>query len=59
MHHAINEYQLRLDAQRFLWPVNYIALFILRGSFILHLIKKIAMSIEHATTLQANNTRVV
>ena len=27
--YAINEYQLRLDAQHFLWPVNYIALFIL------------------------------
>ena len=24
MHHAINEYQLRLDVQRFLWPVYYI-----------------------------------
>ena len=23
-HHAINEYQLRLDVQRFLWPVYYI-----------------------------------
>ena len=31
--HAINEYQLRLDVQRVLelWPVNYIALFILAG----------------------------
>ena len=26
MHHAINEYQLRLDVQRFLWPVYYIAI---------------------------------
>ena len=26
MHHAINEYQLRLDVQCFLWPVNYITL---------------------------------
>jgi len=24
MHHAVNEYQLRLDVQWFLWPVNYI-----------------------------------
>ena len=24
MHHAINEYQLRLDVQRFLWPAYYI-----------------------------------
>ena len=24
MHHAINEYQLRLDVQDFLWPVYYI-----------------------------------
>ena len=29
MHHAINEYQLRLDVQRFLWPVYYIGLYIL------------------------------
>ena len=34
VHHAINEYQLRLDVQRFLWPAYYI---ILRGSFTLHL----------------------
>ena len=27
MHHAINAQQLRLDVQRFLWPVNYIALY--------------------------------
>ena len=26
VHHAINEYQLRLDVQRFLWPVYYTAL---------------------------------
>ena len=26
MHHAINEYQLRLDVQRFLWPVYYIVI---------------------------------
>ena len=25
--HAINEYQLRLDVQRFLWPVYYIRLY--------------------------------
>ena len=31
VHHAINEYQLSLDVQRFLWPVYYI---ILPGSFI-------------------------
>ena len=24
MHHAINEYQLRLDVQRFLWPAYYL-----------------------------------
>ena len=24
MHHAVNGYQLRLDVQWFLWPVNYI-----------------------------------
>ena len=30
MHHTINEYQLRLDVQHFLWPVYYIV--ILRGS---------------------------
>ena len=24
MHHAINEYQLRLDVQCFLWPVYYL-----------------------------------
>ena len=29
MHHDINKYQLRLDVQRFLWPVYYIGLFIL------------------------------
>ena len=29
MHHAINEYQLRLDVQRFLWPVYYISYIIL------------------------------
>ena len=29
VHHAINEYQLGLDVQRFLWPVYYIKLFIL------------------------------
>ena len=28
VYHAINEYQLRLDVQRFLWPVYYIALII-------------------------------
>ena len=28
----INEDQLRLDVQRFLWPVYYIGLFILCGS---------------------------
>ena len=27
-HHAINEYQLRLDVQCFLWPVYYIRLYI-------------------------------
>ena len=27
MYHAINEYQLRLDVQCFLWPVNYIILY--------------------------------
>ena len=27
MDYVINEYQVRLDAQRFLWPVNYIALY--------------------------------
>ena len=27
VHHAINEYQLGLDVQRFLWPVNYIILY--------------------------------
>ena len=27
MHHAINEYQLRLDVQHFLWPVYYIILY--------------------------------
>ena len=27
MHHAINEYQIRLDVQRFLWPMYYIDLF--------------------------------
>ena len=32
MHHAINEYQLRLDVQHFLWPVYYIT-----WSFKLHL----------------------
>ena len=26
-HHAINEYQLRLDVQCFLWPVYYIRLY--------------------------------
>ena len=31
VHHAINEYQLSLDVQCFLWPVYYI---ILPGSFI-------------------------
>ena len=39
--YAINEYQLRLDAQCILWPVYYIIdlhyIFILRGSFKLHL----------------------
>ena len=29
MHHAINDYQLRLEVQRFLWPVDYIAIYIL------------------------------
>ena len=29
MHHAINECQLRLDVQRFLWPVYYISYIIL------------------------------
>ena len=28
-HHAINEYQLRLDVQCFLWPVYYIQLYLL------------------------------
>ena len=28
-HSWVNEYQLRLDVQRFLWPVNYIALYII------------------------------
>ena len=39
VHHDINEYQLRLDVQRFLWPVYYITyLFIyLRGSYLSHL----------------------
>ena len=27
-YHAINEYQLRLDVQCFLWPVYYIRLYI-------------------------------
>ena len=26
MHHDINKYQLRLDVQRFLWPVYYIVI---------------------------------
>ena len=36
---TINEYQLRLDVQHFLWPAHYIILhvFILRESFKLHL----------------------
>ena len=29
MYHAINEYQLRLDVQRFFWPVCYISYVIL------------------------------
>ena len=28
VHHAINEYQLRLDVQRFLWPVNYLFIYL-------------------------------
>ena len=27
VHHAINEYQFRLDVQRFLWPAYYIMLY--------------------------------
>ena len=37
VHRAINEYQLRLDVQRFLWTVNYIKYITLHGSFKLHL----------------------
>ena len=33
----INKYQIRLDVQSLLWPVYYIVLFILSGSFKLHL----------------------
>ena len=37
VHHAINEYQLGLDVQHFLWPVYYIVILIilnyLHGSF--------------------------
>ena len=29
MHHAINEYQLGLDVQSFLWPVYYLSYIIL------------------------------
>ena len=32
MHHAINEYQLRLNVQRFLWPVYYIVYYIILSS---------------------------
>ena len=32
MHHAINRYQLRLDVQRFLWPVYIVILYYLHGS---------------------------
>ena len=35
-YHAINECQLRLDVQHFLWPVNYLFIYI-RGSLKLHL----------------------
>ena len=28
MHHAINEYQLRLNVQWFLWPVYYIVIYL-------------------------------
>ena len=30
MHHAIIEYQFRLDVQRFLWPVYYLFIYITR-----------------------------
>ena len=31
MHHAINEYQLRLDVQCFLWPAYYIVILYYAG----------------------------
>ena len=34
-YHAINEYQLRLDVQRFLWPVYYIV--IVNKTFLKHI----------------------
>ena len=34
VHHAINEYQLRLDVKRFLWPVYYIVILYYAGPLI-------------------------
>ena len=55
MHQAIKEYQFRLDVQRFLWPVNYIALFIY-GSPLFRILGVII--IEHNRTQDAH-TRLV